>query len=58
MSQEFDNNVLDLVEQKVFYPYKYTNDFEKFKDELPSKETFYSSWPVKKISNKEYDHVL
>ena len=30
LSQEFDNNVLDLVKQKGFYPYKYTSDFEKF----------------------------
>ena len=30
LSQEFHNNVLDLVKQKGFYPYEYTNDFEKF----------------------------
>ena len=38
MSQEFDdnNNVLDLVKQKEFYPYEYMRDFEKFKEELPS----------------------
>ena len=30
LSQEFDNNVLDLVEQKEYYPYKYMTDFEKF----------------------------
>ena len=34
------------------------NDFEKFKEELPSKEKFYSSLTDKKISDKEYDHVL
>ena len=27
LSQEFDNNVLDLVKQKGFYPYEYMNDF-------------------------------
>ena len=27
LSQEFDNNVLDLVKQKGFYPYEYINDF-------------------------------
>ena len=37
-SQKFDNNVLDLVKQKGFYPYEYMSDFEKFKEELPSKE--------------------
>ena len=42
LSQEFDNNVLDLIKQKAFYPYEYMSDFEKFKEELPSKEKFYS----------------
>ena len=36
-SQELDNNVLDLVKQKRFYPYEYMSDFEKFKEKLPSK---------------------
>ena len=48
MSQEFDNNVLDLVKQKGFYPYEYTSDFEKFKGEWSSKEKFYSSLTCKK----------
>ena len=42
LSQEFDNNVLDLVKQKRFYPYKYISNFEKSKEELPSKEKLYS----------------
>ena len=33
LSQEFDNNVLDLVKQKRSCPYKYMSDFEKFKEE-------------------------
>ena len=36
-NQEFDSNILDLVEQKRFYPYEYMGDFEKFKQELPEK---------------------
>ena len=32
--------------------------FEKFKEELPNKEKFYSSLTCKKISDKEYEHVL
>ena len=31
LSQEFDNNVLDVVKQKGFYPLEYMCDFEKFK---------------------------
>ena len=49
LSNEFDNNVLDLVKQKEFYPYEYMSNFEKFKEESPSKETFYSSLKSKKL---------
>ena len=47
-SQEFHNNVLDLVKQRGFYPYEYMSDFEKSKEQLPSKEKFYSSLADKK----------
>ena len=49
-SQEFDNNVLDLVKQEGLYPYDYFTDFEKFKKELPGKEKFYSSLTDRKIT--------
>ena len=58
LSQEFDNNLLDLVKQKRFYPYEYVGDFEKFKEELSGKEKFYSSLSNRKITDKEYEHVL
>ena len=57
-SQQIDNNVLDLVKQKGFYHYDYMSDFKIFKEQLPSREKFYSSLTVKKISNEEYDHFL
>ena len=57
MSQEFDDNVLDLVKEKKFYRSEYMSDFEKFKEQLPNKETFHSSLTGKKISDKEYEHV-
>ena len=34
------------------------SDFEKFKEEFPSKEKFYSSLTGKKIKDKEYEYVL
>ena len=34
------------------------SDFEKFKEELPSKEKFYNSLTDGKITDKEYEHVL
>ena len=61
LCQEFDNNVLDLVKQKGFYPCKYMNEkFEKFeivqfKEELPSKEKLYSSLTDRKITDKEHE---
>ena len=42
LNKEFDNNVLYLVQQKGFYHYGCMSDFEKFKEELPSKNKFYS----------------
>ena len=52
MDQEFDNNVLDLIRQKGFYPSEYMSAFEKFKEQLPS-----NSLTERKISDKEYEHV-
>ena len=47
LSQQFDNNILDLAKQKRYYPSEYINDFEKFKEELPNKEKFLVPRPVK-----------
>ena len=58
LSQEFDNNILDIAKQKGFHTYDCKSDFKKCKEELPSKEKFYLSLTGKKISEKEYDHVL
>ena len=58
LSQEFGNNLLDLVKQKGSQPCEYIINFEKFKRELPSKEMFCGSLIGKKTSDKEYKHVL
>ena len=57
-SQQFDNNVLYIANQKGFYPYEYMNEFEKFKVELVSNEKFYSSLIGRKINGKEYEDTL
>ena len=49
MSQEFDNNTLDLVMQKGFYPYEYMSDFEHLNKELTIKKKFYNSLTNRKI---------
>ena len=54
MSQELKKNVLDLVK----HPYEYMADFEKSKEELVSKEEYYSSLTGKKNGDKEYDQIL
>ena len=51
------HKVLNLDKQKGFYPYEYMSDCEKFKEQLPSKEKFYSLLTGKEISDKEYKHV-
>ena len=59
LSQEFNNTVLDLVKQKGFFPYEYMSDLKKFKEELSSKEKFYSSGKNRsKISDKVYEYVI
>ena len=40
LSQEFDNNVLDLVKQKVFYSYECMSGFEKFFKNFLAKKSF------------------
>ena len=57
-SQKFDNNVLNLVKQKGYYPYEYMRDFEKLKEKLLCTEKFYSLVIDRKINDKGFDHVL
>ena len=40
LTQEFYIRILDLVKQKGLYPCKNMSGFQKFKEELPSKEKF------------------
>ena len=57
LSQELDNNVLDQVKQKWFYPFEYMTDFENFlKNYLATKS--FLVWQQVKISDKEYNHFL
>ena len=57
MSQEFDNNVLDLGKIKGFYPYEYMRDSET-SEEVPSKEKFLSLLTDRKIIDKACEHVI
>ena len=52
LSQEL-HDVFYLVKQKGFYSYEYMSDFEPI-----TNQRFYSSLIGKKITEKEYEHVL
>ena len=43
--------------RKGVYPYDYMDSFEKFKEQLPSKEEFYSILNDEHISNEDYKHA-
>ena len=58
LSQEIDNSVLNLIKQKGVNPNEYMRYFEKFKEGLPTKKNFYSSFTGWKITTKECEHVL
>ena len=47
-----------LVKQKGFYFYKYMSEFETFKEELPSKEMFYSFLISKMLLTKNMNMFL
>ena len=58
MSQELDNNLFDLVKPKGVYSYEYVSDFERFKEQLWGKRKCYTSLTAKRITDKEYEHIL
>ena len=51
LSRKFDNNVLDLVKRKEFYP-DHVSDFENSKEELRRKQKLYRSLTDRKITAK------
>ena len=40
LSQEFDNNVLDLAKQEGFYPYEYMSDLKSLTKNYVAKKSF------------------
>ena len=56
-SQVFEGDESDLMVKKGVYPYDYMDSFEKFKEQLPSKEDFYSILNDKNIEDKDYQHA-
>ena len=56
-SEIFEDKELELMAKKGVYPYDYMDSFKKFKEQLPSKETFYSILNNKHISTEDYKHA-
>ena len=56
-SQEFKGKKLDLMAKKGVYPYDYMDSFDKFNEQLPSKEDFYSILNNEYITDKDYQHA-
>ena len=56
-SKRFKGLKLDLMAKKGVYPYDYMDSFKKFKEQLPSKEDFYSILNDEHISDDDYQHA-
>ena len=58
LSEEFSSELLELVKEKVVYPYEYMDSFKKlFEDKLPDKSNFFSSLKEECISEKDYQRA-
>ena len=59
LSQDFSDELLQLVKQKVSYPYEYMNCFKRFfDDKLPDRRKFFSSLKDKCIREADYLHAV
>ena len=58
LSEEFSDEKLELVKQKVIYPYESFNSFRKFGEtNLPDIDHLFSSLKDCRISEKEYERA-
>ena len=53
----FEGEELDLMVRKGVYPYDFMDSFDKFNEQLPSKEEFYSIMNDKHILDEDYKHA-
>ena len=56
-SEIFEGEELDLMVRKGVYPYDFMDSFDKFNEQLPSKEDFFSILNNEHISDEDYQHV-
>ena len=59
LSQDFSDDLSELINQKGVYPYEFMDSFKKFYDEkLLDKCKFFSSLKDECISEKCYSHAI
>ena len=56
-SKKFKGKKLDLMARKCVYPYDYMDRFDKFDENLPTKDDFYSTMNNENISDDDYKHA-
>ena len=57
-SKRFIGKKLDLMTRKGVYPYDYMDSFNKFNEQLPAKEDFFSILNNEHITDEDYNHAL
>ena len=56
--KDYNKSQYKLLIQKGIYPYKYIDDWDKFKETtLPPKEAFYSKLNMSGVSDRDYEHA-
>ena len=57
-SKRFQGMKLNLMSKKGVYPYDYMDSFDKFNEQLPTKEDFFSILNNEHITDEDYNHTL
>ena len=59
LTNDLNNDQIELIVKKGVYPYEYMNSFDRFKEaQLPPIEAFYSTLEEEPISNESYEHAM
>ena len=58
LSEEFNDNVFDLLKKKGLFPQDYCDSFEKFEEDLPTEGEFQNTFTNCEIGDKNYEHII
>lgn len=57
-AEQFQSGIkFELMKEKGVYPYDYMDSFQKFNEELPATEDFFSILNDEHVTDKEYQHA-